>query len=371
MKKILIIGMTNILGGVETFIYNTIRLSDKNKYTFDFLIKGTNNCVYEKEICEMCGGDKHLYFIRKYKEHTFGCMVDLIKFYWKHAREYDCIHLQTGDTSDILYVFPFAQLFRIPVISHSHSSLIMNKETKNRIFRPLLNLCTNKRIACSREAAIWLFGKEKQSQTEILNNGIDIERFRFNVSKRNLIREDLKIGDDVILIGQVGRMVSEKNHSFSIKLMNDIKKKGINAKLVFVGDGIEKSNLEREVKALSLDRDIIFAGVREDVEMLYSALDVFIMPSIFEGLPITGIEAQTAGLLCLFSENIDDQILITDRAYSLSIENNCFNLWEKAILDNYQCATKREDYADYVNKKGYSVQFTVKRLNEIYEGVMK
>ena len=366
MKKVLIIGLTDRIGGVETFIYNTTINSNKDKYEYDFLVHGASKCVYENEINNFYKESQHIFFIRKYKKNPIGCFIDLCKFYIKNGKKYDYIHLQTGATSEVLYVFPFCLFFRFKVISHSHNgngySPIINS-----IFRPILNFITYKRIACSEVAAKWLFGKKKSKNAIILNNGIDTERFKFNKKAREVIRQRYLVGDR-LLIGHIGRFSEQKNHKFIIEIFEELLNQNINAQLMLVGVG----ELQEKIKKMCIDRNIIdrvtFAGIQSNTEEYYSAFDIFLMPSLYEGLPIVGIEAQSEGLQCLFSNNIDKQILITNRANMISLDEGK-DYWAKEIkrLSSSIDENNRHEYANIVENNGYGIKSAIRILEELYE----
>lgn len=362
-KRILVIGLTERMGGVETFIFNTTRFSDKSKYEYDYLVHGANHCVFEQEIDDFYVGEQHLFFVSKYKDKPFKCLKELIGFYRRHGSKYDYIHLQTGSTAEVFYAFPFCIFFGIKVISHSHNGNGYST-TINRIFRPIVNLISSKRLACSTFAADWLFGKKYGKGAIIINNGIDTKRFEFNNEARRKIRDKFLI-DDNLIIGHIGRFSEQKNHKFIVKIFNEILKKVPNAKLMLVGVG----ELENAVKELCINLDImdsvIFCGSHNNIEEYYCAFDVFLMPSLYEGLPIVGIEAQSEGLQCFFSSNISEQIKITDKSIIMSLQKS-EKEWADAILEKL-ISKDRYIYAKRVANAGYSIEATVRELEKVYE----
>lgn len=278
-KRILIIGLTERMGGVETFIYNTTIFSDKTKYVYDYLVHGTDHCVFESEINHFYNdGEQHIFFIRKYKENPVGCLCDLHNFYKRNGKKYDWIHFQSGSTAEILYVFPFCIRYRIPVISHSHNGNGYNP-TVNRLFRTIVNMVTKKRLACSEIAAEWLFGKKHVKETKIIINGIDTERFSYSPEARISVRDKYGIEENQLVIGHIGRFSEQKNHSFIIEIFSEVKKKRDDAILLLVGVGELMEDTKQKVKELNLDASVIFAGKQMRTEDYYSAFDVFLMPS--------------------------------------------------------------------------------------------
>lgn len=362
-KRILIIGLTERMGGVETFIYNTTIHSDKEKYEYDYLVHGADHCVFEDEINNFYNDNKkHIFFIRKYKEDPIGCIRDLKKFYKDNGNKYDYIHFQSGSTAEILYVYPFCKKYNIKVISHSHNgngySPIINS-----IFKKIVNKVTYKRLSCSMEATRWLFGDKYLKSTTIIMNGIDSDRFTFNEQSRIKIREKYHIQDELV-IGHIGRFSEQKNHKFILEIFNSILRKKPESKLMLVGVG----ELENEIRKLSvsmgIDKSIIFAGKQMKTEEYYSAFDVFLMPSLYEGLPIVGVEAQCEGLACVFSNKIDRQILITDQANILDLEASP-DIWADFVLSCKK--VDRLKYPSKIIKSGYSINSTIKTLEKVYE----
>lgn len=362
-KKILIIGLTERMGGVETFIYNTTRFSDKSKYEYDYLVHGADYCVFEKEINEFYSDEKHIYFIRKYKQNPLGCIKDLLHFFRTNGKKYTYVHLQTGATSEILYIFPFCMFNKFKIISHSHNgngySPIINK-----LFQPIINWVSHKKLSCSEMASIWLFGNKHANEAVIINNGIDTEKFMYDVEKRNIIRKQYGINDEFI-IGHIGRFSEQKNHEFILKILKEILKVNPNSKLILVGTGEKEEFIKDLCFKMKIEKHVIFAGSHLDVESYYSAFDVFLMPSLYEGLPIVGIEAQSEGLPCFFSKNISDKICITDRANMLSLSNTPAE-WA-TMITNIGCTSEREKYSKIVKENGYDIRGTVKQLESIYK----
>ena len=363
-KRILIIGLTERMGGVETFIYNTTLFSDKTKYKYDYLVHGTDHCVFEKEINEFYNdGEKHIYFTRKYKENPLGCILDLNSFYRENAKKYDYIHFQSGSTAEILYVWPFCQKYRIPVISHSHNGHGYNPLI-NALFRPIVNIVSSKRLACSIAAAEWLFGKKNIVNTQIIVNGIDVERFTFDSKAREKVRQSYNIKEEQFVVGHIGRFSEQKNHIFILDVFCEIHKKAENSILMLVGVGELEKSIKSKAQELGLRNAIIFAGKQSRTEDYYSAFDVFLMPSLYEGLPIVGVEAQCEGLECFFSDQIDSQILITSRAYMLSLKESAC-MWAKEILTKANSKIERKKLDPKICSE-YSICNTISELQKVY-----
>lgn len=361
-KHVLIIGLTERMGGVETFIYNTTRFSDPNKIQYDYLIHGADHCVFEEEITRFYGDHSHFFFVEKYKRNPFRCLKDLFAFYRKNGKKYDWIHLQTGAASEILYVFPFCLFLRARVLVHSHNGNGYSPRV-NRMFRPVVNLVSSQRLACSELAAKWLFGDHLYKKSRMIHNGIDVERFTFSEERRSAIRKEYGI-EDCFVMGHVGRFSEQKNHTYLLDIFAHVRKNRTDAKLLLLGGGEKEAEIRAYSQKLGLEQDIIYAGIRDNTEDFYSAFDVFVMPSLYEGLPIVGIEAQSEGLPCFFSANIDRQIDMSDQTQILSLEDGA-EVWSQAILHS-KPAEKRETYSQVVRNAGFGIQDTVKELEKIY-----
>lgn len=363
-KRILVIGLTERMGGVETFIYNTTRFSDKNKYEYDFLVHGTDHTVFQKEITDFYNdGKNHFFFVPSIKKHPVASLKALSKFYEKNASKYDYVHLETGATSEIMYVYPFIKKYDLKVITHSHNG---NGYAPiiNAIFRPLVNRASVKELSCSQEATDWLFGKKKENNVNIINNGIDTNRFTFNESARKKIRSEYGIANDTLVIGHIGRFSEQKNHKFILKIFESVLKSHPNSVLMLLGTGELLDDFKKEIHALQLDKKVILCGVQARTEDFYSAFDIFLMPSLYEGLPVVGVEAQCEGLPCYFSSNISKQIQITDLCSFVSL-NESPDFWAKLVLD--YSTKNRKIYPTIIDKNNYSIKSTVKELGSVYE----
>lgn len=364
-KKILVIGLTERMGGVETFIYNTTRFSNKEIYEYDFLVHGSNHVVFQKEIMNFYNdGKQHFFFVPSIKKQPVASLKALSRFYKQNAYKYDFIHLETGATSEIMYVYPFIKKYNLKVITHSHNGNGYSPMI-NAIFRPLVNQASIKELSCSKEATDWLFGKRRENNVVTINNGIDTERFTFNLNKRKKVRKKYHIADDTLVIGHIGRFSEQKNHKFLLKIYKKVLDLEPNSCLLLVGTGELLDEIKREIFKLGSDDKVILCGLQSMTEDFYSAFDVFLMPSLYEGLPVVGVEAQCEGLPALFSDSIDPKINITDNAHFLSLDKDVLT-WAKCVL-KFKEVNDRAQYAKLIEEKGFSINCTVKQLEKVYE----
>ncbi|MEF9985347.1 MAG: glycosyltransferase family 1 protein [Clostridia bacterium] len=304
------------IGGAESFIMNLYRKIDKSKVQFDFLTSLPG--MYDEEIKKLGG---KIFRIEYYKKTgVFKYYLSLIKFF--KETNYNIVHSHMDCMSAVVLLA--AKKNNIPNrIAHSHSTNnsgnILYKMYKN-IFKKLINKVSTVKLACSKESAEWLFQKEAKKAKVILN-GIEIDNFLYREGFKKEIRLRYNIPFDSFVVGHVGRMETVKNHKYLIDIFNEYFKKNNNSFLLLVGDGSLRKELEEKVQSLNIAKNVIFAGNVFDTFKYYSSMDIFVFPSLYEGLPLTLIEAQANGLPCIISENITKEIILNENVlYSNNIK---------------------------------------------------
>ena len=248
---------------------------------------------------------------------------------------------------------------------HSHNGCGFSKWI-NAVFRPLINFVVDKRLACSVHAASWLFGKKYIEKTLVVKNGIDVDKFVFHDCYRTELRKEYKI-EDKFVVGHIGRFSEQKNHVFLLKIFEKILKKRPDSILFLVGDGELYNDVWKEISRKCLQDKIIHVKRTDKSYMFYCAFDCFCMPSLYEGLPIVGVEAQTAGLQCFFSKNISPEIELTDHCHLLSL-NESPEHWADCILE-VECSDDRRACAENVRLKGFDIRSTTAQIADIYETI--
>lgn len=360
MKKILYVGMTESLGGIESFVVNFWRNFDKSKISIDFL-KLSNNIYFEDEI--ITGGSK-VFRIENRRENPFKHMTQMFGFLKKHP-EYEIVHFHLLSASNIEPII-IVKLLGRKVVVHSHSQWKGTNKLSNmlhKINRPILNLIADKKLACSTEAGQWMYGKQKY---EIIKNAIDTKKYKFDMNVRNKVRDEFNFKDEFV-IGNVGRLVSVKNQEFLIDLFKRIYEKDINTKLIIVGEGELRPQLEKKISQYKLENNIILTGLRNDVNELMQGMDIFILPSHFEGLPLVAIEAQASGLPCIISENVSSEACIIKNSERISLEDG-IEIWSERILrlkDNIDRLGSDKD----IREAGYDIENEVGKLMQIYKAL--
>lgn len=303
-------------GGVEAVVMNYYRHIDRDKVQFDFIVDEDSTYVPEEEITSLGG---RVFYISPY-QHPVRYRRELIRLIREQRWPIVHSHINT------LSVFPLsaAKKAGVPVrIAHSHSTMGKGEFVKNAMklaLRPFANIYPTDRFACGHYAGEWLFGKNHDFT--IIPNAIELDKFRFDPVARQEIRKELGITEKTFLIGHVGRFMSQKNQAFLVDVLADLLPSRPNTILAFVGDGPDKADVQRHTEELNVTDHVIFLGQRSDVNRLYQAFDVFCLPSLYEGLCLVGIEAQRAGLPCLFSDTITREVDVTKASKFMSIESS-------------------------------------------------
>lgn len=354
-----VIGRMDI-GGAETLIMNLHRKVDKSVIQFDFVENTFDHCAYDDEI-ESLGGIIHRcphfngnnYF--QYKQWW-------TEFFKKHP-EYRMVHGHLGSTAAIyLKIAKQAGCF---TIAHSHNT--NDYHSIKGILYSVLSYKTRNIadcfFACSDQAGKDRFGS--RVEFKVINNAIDTAAFKYDESVRRSVRKEFDIEEDVFLLGHVGRMMKQKNHHYLIKVFSQIKKRNpsLGIKLMLVGDGPLRKEIEAQVRSLSLTENVIFTGVRPDVDQLLQAMDVFVMPSLYEGLPVSIVEAQTAGLPCVISDGIPEDCMITDLVHQISLSSGP-DKWADYILS--LCGYNRTDKSEEVAAAGFDIANNASFMQQFY-----
>ena len=343
-------------GGLETLLMNYYRQINKKQIQFDFLTHRRYLGDYGPEA--VCLGST-IYHLRRLNPFSKVYRKELSLFFANHP-QYQIVHVHQDCMSSI--ILKAAAQHGVPVrIAHSHSSS-QDKNLKYPIklfYRHFIPRYSTHRMACSKEAGDWMF---EGADYQILNNAVDSQAYAFSPQTRARIRALFKIPDDVKVIGHVGRFSEVKNHAFLIDVFDAFQKK-IPAMLMLVGDGNLRADIEQKVNALGLRDKVIFTGVRNDVAELLQAMDVFAFPSLYEGLPMTLVEAQAAGLPCVISERVPIECGITDLVRQLSLGEGA-QRWAEQLIS--AADNTRRNTSEEIKAAGYDIASNAKWLEEFY-----
>lgn len=312
-------------GGLETMLMNYYRHMDRNKVQFDFLVHREFRADYDDEI-EFLGG--RIYRLPRLVPWSRGYRAALNRFFAEHTG-YRIVHVHQDCMSSV--ILKAAQKHGIPVrIAHSHNSN-QDKNLKYLIklyYRHLIPRYATELYACGKQAGAWMFmGKPFR----IVNNAIDAAKYAYTAERAERMRSNLGIGRDTLVVGHVGRFAPTKNHTFLLDIFAALCTKHADAKLLLVGDGDLRTSMEEKAAQLGIRDHVIFTGIRSDVAELMQAMDVFVFPSVYEGLPVTLVEAQAAGLPCIISSNIPPECKMTPLVEQISLDSPAES-WAERIL---------------------------------------
>lgn len=286
------------------------------------------------------------------------------------TNRYECVHIH-ADVANKLFVSGIAcHIAGVKkIILHSHASGVDGKnrwikQIFHRSCRNILKYIATDFVSCSDLASQWMFPNIDIKKIKKINNGVKLSSFRFNDKKRQEVQTRLNITNNFI-IGHVGRFAYQKNHEYLIDIFAEVKKRIPTANLLLIGEGDLQNKIENQVKRLDLVNDVIFYGTSQNVADLFQAMDVFVLPSHFEGLPIVGVEAQAAGLPVLFSSTITQEAKLTDKVYYLPIDEKDKDTWVQHIIRLQQY--ERHDTYEELKLRGFDIQQTVQELLDLYE----
>lgn len=346
-------------GGLETMLMNYYRNIDRTKVQFDFLTHRPENEKkdYDDEIRSLGGKIYHMPVLNPFSR---SYMKSLDEFFKEH-KEYRIVHSHLDCLS--AYPLKMAKKNGVPVrIAHAHTTLVENNLKKYiKLFsKKLIPKYATDLFACGKLAGEWMF---QGKQFKILNNAIDTKKYIFDANIRQKVRDKLGIVEKEYVIGHVGNFTPPKNHAFIIEVFAEICKKRENVRLILVGGGDNAQQYKKRTKELGIEDKVIFMGMRKDVPDLMQAMDVFFFPSIYEGLPVTLIEAQAAGLHCIVSENITKEVAITKLIEFISLNEN-IDIWSDCILRYTE--SNRNNMLGKIEKGKYDIKKNAKWLEEFY-----
>ena len=350
-----IVSSLNQGSGVLQVVLNWHRNIDKTKIQFDYLYFTETPVNCKNEIENLDGRYYKLPYPSFLKPWIF---IKAVKDFFK-THKYNIIHSHVIHLS--FFFYPIAKLYGVKnIIHHSHTTKLSDKflnGLRNKFLFFFVRPFITKKLACSNLAGNFLF---KKNYT-VINNGIDTEKFKFNQEVRNKMRKELNIENNFV-VGNVGRFEIQKNYPFLIEIFNEIYKQDKNSVLLLVGDGSLRKQIEKQVQSLKLTNSVKFLGMMKDVINVYQVIDILVMPSFYEGLPVVGVEAQAAGLPCLFADTISKDILICN-SKQLSL-NLSAKLWADEILKYKHFI--REDESGTIKKKSFDIKETAKKIQNIY-----
>lgn len=366
MKKILHMTPPDINNGVYRYIFNHMPYIDQNEYRFDFLTRNGQDLRATKEYQQYHFTIKS--FQNTERESRSGLRQEMMDIL---GSGYDAIHLHTSFWRGFL-IEEVAMELKIPhVIVHSHSTGIdfIDAEERSKLlqihegYKQAFNLEKATDVcACSKLAAEWLFGSQiPQEKIKILPNAIEVEKYHYQPKIRRKMREKLNV-ENRIVVGNVGRYCYQKNHRFLVKVFARALEQNPRLFLILVGQGELEAEVCTFVKELGIEDSVLCLGWQTNIEDYLQAMDVFCLPSLFEGFPISVIEAQAAGLPCLVSDTVTGEAGLTDFVSFMPLDEE---VWCQALAE---CKTgyNRERVDEVIGQKGYDIKMAAGRLRELY-----
>lgn len=356
-------------GGIASFLYTYYNEMDRERISFDFLTISHQCFQPYREKLEQFGSKLYCLDVEQFNSLK-GIMTSVARFlHFLNDSQYDVIHINAGGLSVVLLCSVIGKLKGkgAKVIAHSHSSMRRRglHDLSTRMLKPLLTLFGDCFLACSTSAAEHMFsrGVIKNKRHIIISNAIDGDKFRYDEQTREEYRAHFGIGNE-LLVGHVGRAAVAKNHGFLLEIFHEIKKRNTKAKLILVGAGQLESSIKQQVNQLGLTDDVIFTGHRKDVNKIMQAMDVMVLPSLFEGLGIVAIEAQAAGLPVIASDVFPSVVNISEWFVKMSLRAPA-EKWSSAVLRMVD-GHIRENATPDLSKYGFDIKESVKELESVY-----
>ena len=370
IRVLQVVPSLNRAAGVARFAYNMDLYHDEDRVHFDYLhhssIDGLlmHDKTYDKELQEK---GSRVYLVNYASRGLSRFIEEVNTFFEEHGSEYDIVHCQMPNSA--FCVLRDAKHAGVKHrILHSHlnnSSDQFLHRLRNAPLNAIGKMYATDRLACSEDAGKFLFGSKPFT---VIRNGIPIEQFAYDTGINSALRAEYGIPMDAPVIGCVGRMVKQKNYPIAVKVFAQFLRKRPDAKLVFIGDGTDRAELEQAIHDEGVTSFVLLLGVREDINRLYSMLDVFFMPSLYEGLPVSCVEAQASGLPCVYSTDVPHESDITQTG--LFVDRTAdISQWVTA-LERAMNGGRLTGNPEVLSARGYSASANAEQLMRYYEQLM-
>lgn len=365
-KRVLEVGMTRNWGGLETYLMQQFRHLDPARVHYDFVnITGEYDICFQQEIAD---AGSEIYSVCSRHRNPLRHYREWYQLLARHAGAYDAIVL---NTNSLEYVYPLvaAKRFGIPRrVIHSHNSGFENAiGTARRALiamnRRLLRASATDYLACSEAAGCWMF--DPGTPFRVVHNAIDLAAYRPDPERRAAVRASLGVGDALVL-GHIGRFSYQKNHDFLLDIFKAVHEQRPDAILWLIGDAVGDTSFldaaHEKAERLGLEESVRFLGLRSDVPDLLQAMDAFLLPSHFEGLPLVGVEAQAAGLPCYVSDAVSQELALTGCMHFLPLGHA--DAWAAAIL--HDAGQPHRDTAGEIRRAGYDIEAETRKMEEFF-----
>ncbi|MFS7491736.1 glycosyltransferase [Carnobacterium maltaromaticum] len=353
-----------VTGGIKSVILNYYNEMDKSKFQFDLIVDKNSA---DRDYDEFTSQGARINEVTSVNKNPIKNIIETSKIL--KLNDYKIVHSYLNT----LNIFPMFSGFLAgtKVRIAENLSTAHPKESKTffkNILKPFGKTFATHLAANSKYAAEWLYGRNELPNVEILRNGLDLEYFRYDPEIRQQRRKELNITDDTFVVGHIGRYQFQKNHNFLIDIFKEIHEKDNNTKLFLIGYGELTEEVWTKIKNNNLENYVIDGGASVDNVANYNAMDCFVMPSYYEGLPVVGIEAQATGLPCVFSSEITKEASLIENVSFLSLEDS-ISIWASNIL--LYKNKKRFKTQIELSKLGYNIRIEAKKLTQYYEESLK
>lgn len=353
--------------GAQTFLMELYRNIDKEKVQFDFVVSPEEKSGFYQDVLKLGG---RIFVCPRYKIYNHLFFKNWWRDFWSDRHDsYDIFHVHVSATASI--AMAEAERYGVKRVLHSHSNsngtglLAKLKDYMQK------NVCKHSdyMFACSDEAGKYLFGNDvlRKNNYETLPNAVNIDRFVFSEPDRKQVRSALEI-EDKFVVGLVGRFHPLKNHSFALDLLPELKKNCPNVVLLFVGDGKERTTIENKIKDLKVADSVILVGNKQNTEAYYSAMDLFLLPSKYEGFGIVALEAQISGLTCIVSRTVPPSVNVSGKVVFVDLKQE---LWIEEIEKHYQDKRTKCNILDRMYASGFSSAQLAKHVENVYRKLLK
>lgn len=344
-------------GGLESMLMNYYRHIDRERVQFDFLVHRQEQAAFDDEI-ESLGG--RIYRLPRLAPWSKSYLSALNRFFAEHP-EYKVVHVHQDCLSSV--ILKVAAQHNVPVrVAHGHSAN-QDKNLKYPIklwYKRFIPKYATNLFACGKDAGDWMFGG---ASYQIINNAIDVAAYTYDPTKRQEMRRQLRLKDE-LTIGHVGRFNQPKNHPFLLDIFAALLRREPNTVLLLVGDGEDMPKIQVKAQTLGIAENVRFLGIRSDVADLMQTMDVFVFPSLYEGLPVTMVEAQAAGLPCIISDKVPPECIITEGLVDILPLSAGAETWSEKLLEKRD--TPRTDRRAEIAAHGFDITAEAVKLQEFY-----
>ena len=367
MNRVLHVVNSMGVGGIETFLMNVYRKIDRDNLQFDFLLHKKTNSHYEKEIISLGG---KIFYLPTRREGIIESKRALNEFFDLHS-EYHIVHEHVSSLSDIDALICAHKHGVNGRIIHAHSTAAPGSRIHkylHKMNQKKLKKAANYYFSCSDASTRWLYsGTGVIDKVKFIPNGVDCQRFCFDQTIRDNYRNKLSLSNKKVII-HIGRLSTEKNHMFLIDAFDYYHKNNPESLLLLIGDGILKSQIQELIYKKNLSESIIMLGVRKDIPELLMASDLFVLPSLFEGFPVSIIEAQSTGIPCLYSNNITATAKVLENVKQLDINKGSI-IWSDEFENMIKLGRFKNAYNEMSASK-FNIDNVTRTLSEFYQSVI-